>query len=140
MLRPRLLFWRKYTCLTLFGCQKTHFFESLYPFLQERKFSLVNTPYVIQKNIRLTKGEVELFDFLVYVGRLYTPDTTLRVAGGWVRDKLLGQDSDDIDIVLDNVTGTTFAEYITAFQSSRRLEKSSVGIVKANSDKVKYVE
>lgn len=35
---------------------------------------------------------------------------TLRVAGGWVRDKLLGNDSKDIDIALDTVTGAQFAE------------------------------
>lgn len=29
--------------------------------------------------------------------------TTLRAAGGWVRDKLLGRDSLDIDIAIDNM-------------------------------------
>jgi len=31
--------------------------------------------------------------------------TTFRVAGGWVRDKLLNIDSNDIDIALDDMTG-----------------------------------
>ena len=35
-------------------------------------------------------------------------NTTLRVAGGWVRDKLLGKESDDIDITLDDIRGTDF--------------------------------
>ena len=39
-------------------------------------------------------------------------NTTLRVAGGWVRDKLLGKDSDDIDIALDDMTGEEFAKLI----------------------------
>jgi tRNA nucleotidyltransferase (CCA-adding enzyme) len=38
--------------------------------------------------------------------------TTLRVAGGWVRDKLLGKESDDIDIALDDMFGEEFAEMI----------------------------
>lgn len=29
----------------------------------------------------------------------------MRVAGGWVRDKLIGKDSDDIDIALDDMLG-----------------------------------
>jgi len=36
----------------------------------------------------------------------------MRVAGGWVRDKLLGIESDDIDIALDNMSGPEFAEII----------------------------
>ena len=38
--------------------------------------------------------------------------TTMRVAGGWVRDKLLGTESDDIDIALDDMSGPEFAEII----------------------------
>lgn len=34
---------------------------------------------------------------------------TLRVAGGWVRDKLMGRESDDIDIALDTMLGKDFA-------------------------------
>ena len=39
----------------------------------------------------------------------------LRVAGGWVRDKLLGRPSDDIDITMDGVTGADFAAMIRAY-------------------------
>lgn len=87
--------------------------------------------------ITLTPAEDNLFDFLVYIQHLYAPTTQLRVAGGWVRDKLRGTESDDIDIVLDNINGKTFANHILAFQRQRRLPQSSVGVVKANSDKVR---
>lgn len=40
-------------------------------------------------------------------------ETTLRVAGGWVRDKLYGKGSDDIDIALDDMFGQEFAEYVS---------------------------
>ena len=30
------------------------------------------------------------------------------VAGGWVRDKVLGLESNDIDIAIDNMTGEGF--------------------------------
>ncbi|KAG8773808.1 CCA tRNA nucleotidyltransferase, mitochondrial [Serendipita sp. 397] len=33
-----------------------------------------------------------------------------RIAGGWVRDKLLGMDSDDIDIAINTMTGEAFAQ------------------------------
>lgn len=38
--------------------------------------------------------------------------TTLRCAGGWVRDKLMGRESLDIDIALDNMMGREFAEKV----------------------------
>ena len=34
--------------------------------------------------------------------------SVLRVAGGWVRDKLIGIDSHDIDIAIDDMTGEQF--------------------------------
>ena len=43
---------------------------------------------------------------------------TLRVAGGWVRDKLLNKQSQDIDIALDKCTGVQFAEWLVQYQVS----------------------
>ncbi|CEL08824.1 hypothetical protein ASPCAL11969 [Aspergillus calidoustus] len=37
-----------------------------------------------------------------------TPDTVLRFTGGWVRDKLLGVQSHDIDVGINNMTGYEF--------------------------------
>ncbi|EGZ23311.1 hypothetical protein PHYSODRAFT_310724 [Phytophthora sojae] len=90
--------------------------------------------------IQLTAAEDSLFSFLEYIQTLYTPSTRLRVAGGWVRDKLRGAQSEDIDIALDNMMGAKFARYITKFQRDRNLPPSSVGVVKANSDKSKHLE
>ncbi|KAF1790270.1 Poly A polymerase, head domain [Phytophthora cactorum] len=85
-------------------------------------------------------AEDSLFSFLEYIQRLYAPETQLRVAGGWVRDKLRGAESEDIDIALDNLMGAKFARHITKFQRDRKLPPSSVGVVKANSDKSKHLE
>jgi hypothetical protein len=87
--------------------------------------------------IALTAAESSLFDFLLYVQHQHAPTTQLRVAGGWVRDKLRGAESEDIDIVLDNLYGKEFANHIIRFQRRRKLPTSSVGVVKANSDKVR---
>lgn len=58
--------------------------------------------------------------------------TTLRVAGGWVRDKLVGQeqgfhqrhlskvDKMDIDIALDNCMGGDFATKLSRYLSEVR--------------------
>jgi hypothetical protein len=42
--------------------------------------------------------------------------TTLRVAGGWVRNKLLGLPGGDIDIALDNMTGADFARSLLKYR------------------------
>ncbi|CAI5722445.1 unnamed protein product [Peronospora destructor] len=90
--------------------------------------------------LTLTPAEDSLFSFLEYIQQLYAPTTKLRVAGGWVRDKMRGTESEDIDIALDNVMGAKFAQFITKFQRARKLPPSSVGVVKANSDKSKHLE
>ena len=55
--------------------------------------------------ITLTDQEVKIFQTLKEVLAKNGKTTTLRVAGGWVRDKLLGLESDDIDIALDDMMG-----------------------------------
>lgn len=50
--------------------------------------------------IGLSETERAIFDLLVRVKREYNLPTGFRVAGGWVRDKLLGRESDDIDIAV----------------------------------------
>lgn len=44
--------------------------------------------------------------------------TTLRVAGGWVRDKLLGLESHDIDIALNDMTGEQFVNIVDSYMSN----------------------
>ena len=59
----------------------------------------------IKTEISLNEKEKEIFNFFLSHN---TKNTIFRVAGGWVRDKLLGKNSDDIDITLDNITGQEF--------------------------------
>lgn len=61
----------------------------------------------------LTDNERQLFEFLKQVIREKNLDIVLRVAGGWVRDKIINcEESNDIDIAIDNMTGQKFIEYI----------------------------
>lgn len=61
----------------------------------------------------------------------------MRVAGGWVRDKLMGKESKDIDIALDDIYGEDYAKLIC-----KKLYNGEVkyGVVKANSEKSKHLE
>ena len=64
----------------------------------------------ISNTISLTKQEQDLFDLVKEVRDKYCPSTTIRVAGGWVRDKLLGKTtSHDVDFVLNDMPGSDFA-------------------------------
>ena len=56
------------------------------------------------------REEEEIFSTLLAVVKHHDLPVTLRVAGGWVRDKLLGKQSSDIDIALDSMLGREFAE------------------------------
>ena len=55
--------------------------------------------------IKLTDKDRKIFEFLMDLKQKGGLKTTFRVAGGWVRDKLLNIDSNDIDIALDDMTG-----------------------------------
>lgn len=79
--------------------------------------------------IQLTHKEKQIFDLLRKVVSEKAPETTLRVAGGWVRDKILGLESNDIDIAVDNMTGEEFA----------RLLSDKVSVVEANPEQSKHL-
>jgi len=58
-------------------------------------------------DINLTNQEKSIIDYLrnskESIPELRHVD--MRIAGGWVRDKLMGKDSDDIDIAISNISG-----------------------------------
>lgn len=89
----------------------------------------------MEKEINLTPDEKELFDTIRQIVGKVSPGTTLRVAGGWVRDKLLGKESDDIDFMVDNVSGEKIARLIT-----KELGLEGPHIVEANPDASKHLE
>eukprot|EP00882_Tetradesmus_deserticola_P023989 GHRQ01026192.1.p1 GENE.GHRQ01026192.1~~GHRQ01026192.1.p1 ORF type:complete len:205 (-),score=69.62 GHRQ01026192.1:176-790(-) len=66
----------------------------------------------VQDRINLSSEERALFDTLLAAANFAGSNTVLRAAGGWVRDKLLGLESKDIDIALDNMLGKDFADKV----------------------------
>ncbi|MFW6130206.1 MAG: HD domain-containing protein, partial [Atribacterota bacterium] len=105
------------------------------PILQSKKS--YNLKKISQSaNISLTPGEAKLFDFLVKAknSNPKTANVELRVAGGWTRDKLLGEQSDDIDIALSGMTGQEFVNTLN-FQ-----DQSKSNIIESNPEKSKHLE
>lgn len=68
--------------------------------------------------------------------------TTVRAAGGWVRDKILGKESDDIDIAVDDQSGEDFANKVRTYvleHSNIPAKVSRIGVVKANPEQSKHL-
>lgn len=71
----------------------------------------------------------------------------LRFAGGWVRDKLLGLSSKDIDVAISNMTGSEFGSLMKQFvelpEARENYEQGVLGRVAkidANPEKSKHLE
>jgi len=94
----------------------------------------------VPASFSLTVSEKQIFDTLIRATQKAGIDTTLRCAGGWVRDKLLGKSSDDIDIALDNLLGKEFAEKVNEYLSSEGKEIHTVGVIQCNPDQSKHLE
>ena len=90
-------------------------------------------------NVRLTSDEKKIFDFLADVKRQFGLDVEFRVAGGWVRDKLMGKESDDIDIAISNMTGAELASYIKKHPQARQVMGKDY-TVPVNPEKSKHLE
>ncbi|TIC68173.1 hypothetical protein E3Q01_00984 [Wallemia mellicola] len=81
-----------------------------------------------------------------YAAKLRREDASLaalelRIAGGWVRDKLLGKPSDDIDVAITPLTGLPFAEALAEYlQSIEPQQKISIARIDANPNQSKHLE
>lgn len=88
----------------------------------------------IDTNIKLTSTEQELFEILTKASE--QTGTTVRVAGGWVRDKLMGLYPDDVDVVVDNIKGIDFAKIVSQMAGS----KKDPVLIEENPEKTKNIE
>ncbi|KAK6090765.1 hypothetical protein P3W45_000010 [Vairimorpha bombi] len=84
--------------------------------------------------IAITKEEQEIFDMILSC----RPSKVIpRVAGGWVRDKLMGVSSYDMDIALENLSGYDFAILL---ENAYKNSVSSVSLIQSNPNKSKHLE
>lgn len=90
--------------------------------------------------ISLTEKERSIFDIIKATLKDLNRTTIVRVAGGWVRDKILGLSSDDIDIALNDCNGVDFAKWVNDYMSKTGYETHTIGIIQANPDQSKHLE
>nr|CAB3459516.1 unnamed protein product [Digitaria exilis] len=95
---------------------------------------------VVRETVELTEKEELIFRRLLDVVRHFGLGTQLRVAGGWVRDKLLGKDSADIDIALDNMTGQHFCEKVNEYSGLVGEKQKGICVIQCNPDQSKHLE
>jgi len=87
----------------------------------------------------LTALERRIFDHVLGACNMFKLETQVRVAGGWVRDKLLGLSSMDIDFALDRLSGEEFASYLSRYLTSIGERASGIGVIKLNPDQSKHL-
>jgi len=109
--------------------------------------------------IHPTAEEEQLFQLILDAANYKKiDDVSIRVAGGWVRDKLLLQSSSssdhdenrtfvDIDIALGGMNGVDFAtnvlkEYMELLEQEGKMDKTKhkIGVISANPDQSKHLE
>ncbi|XP_073023389.1 tRNA nucleotidyltransferase cca2-like isoform X1 [Primulina eburnea] len=95
---------------------------------------------LVNDRIVLTDKENQIFDLLLQVSVHFNLNTELRVAGGWVRDKLLGKECYDIDIALENMMGKEFCDKVNEYLSASGEETKGVGLILSNPDQSKHLE
>ena len=96
---------------------------------------------VVGSSITLLAEEEELFTMFRTVVEQEQLGTTVRVAGGWVRDKLLRKlGKQDIDVALDNMTGAQFAMRLNQWSVAQGGQAIQFGVIQQNPDKSKHLE
>ena len=90
--------------------------------------------------ISLTAQEKELFSLLMKVNETKKLGLVMRVAGGWVRDKVMGLPSNDIDVALDKMLGFEFAQHVNEYLTTNGLETHTICHIEANPEQSKNLD
>lgn len=103
----------------------------------------------ILKTIELNPTESQITNLLVDFTNHYNQNgqekpLELRITGGWVRDKLLGKESNDLDIAINVLSGEEFALKLLAFAAANNVDlgknATSLHTIKKNPEKLKHLE
>ena len=86
--------------------------------MESKKLRLYEYDKIIPKelnlNFSLSELEQKIFSFFISNN---LNNSTFRVAGGWVRDKILSILNDDIDITIDNISGQEYIKSLSQLNS-----------------------
>jgi Poly A polymerase head domain len=102
---------------------------------------------ILNTTLAYEHGEIKLDD--EPDNKDYLPEPLqIRVAGGWVRDKLLGLQTHDVDITVDKMMGAPFATLIQKYLLSLPLSHPArcqskypkIGVIAANPAQSKHLE
>ncbi|CAN8102568.1 unnamed protein product [Discula destructiva] len=116
---------------------------------QQLKRLLLDTAAYIDRTRDNAKVTENGHDTKPVQGKASDDKLVLRWAGGWVRDKLLGQQSHDIDVAINSMTGEAFGDTLRRFcdnpQNIKKhgLRKEDIGnihLIAKNPDKSKNLE
>lgn len=97
----------------------------------------------LKKIAQINEGnERPIFNFVRAACEALTPQPTVRVAGGWVRDQLLGISSKDVDLTIDIMTGVEFADHLKKFASTdiRYRDQHVVGTIKTTEERPEQIK
>lgn len=104
----------------------------------------------IKQVVDLNETEQKIKNLLVSFcdeyNHLVTPEEQLelRITGGWVRDKLLGKESHDLDIAINILSGEDFASKLLEFSDQKGIDlgknATSLHTIKKNPEKSKHLE
>ena len=108
--------------------------KAAFPNLKRARSGASGSGLAIQREIQLTDLERNVFRVLIDTKKFAQCATTIRVVGGWVRDKVLGLQSDDIDIALDDMSGAEFAELVLGYLKQRGsgVKTSKLAVIERN--------
>lgn len=121
-----------------------------FPDLLFRRFT--TSGVTMTRLISLTEKESILRNLLLEVSSFISetkscPKPELRFTGGWVRDKLLGSPSDDIDLSISSMTGKDFVTSLEQALDSHAMKSAygpdilgHVAHIAANPEKSKHLE
>jgi hypothetical protein len=104
----------------------------------------VVAPLKTLKGDRLVKAnaaEEAIFEKIRGWCRRDNMNITVRVAGGWVRDRLLGKEhSPDLDLVMDKMNPSDFLKNINKLNAVERRPRLRFVVVKRNPEKLKFAQ
>ncbi|GAV52503.1 hypothetical protein ZYGR_0AG04940 [Zygosaccharomyces rouxii] len=118
----------------------------------KRTFGRMTMATVTENDLKLVLSDVEkricgfLNDYAAFYNQKHpaSEPLELRITGGWVRDKLLGYDSHDLDIAINLMTGEQLAiqlgDYLRENYSKYKVTPNNVHKIDKNPEKSKHLE